>query len=219
MTDPQRFAEGAPADISSADLLRECGLKLTHPGLWRLFQERFHRTLVTYVMRVMWNRFRVESLEDDACDLVQDVYLRLLMDNGRLLRSFQGITDFAVRAFLARVTLSVVTDHYRAEQTLKRRPAEIVSIQEARKQGRDLQGEAADLDITSILSWIDVEKLMESESDHRNAARNVLIFKLHYVDQFTVREIAQFPAFKLKEGAIDLILQNLRSLLRKRLGR
>src|SRR5688572_33424688 len=109
MTDTLRFRRTeAEGTLSSADLLRECGQRMTDPILWKQFQDRFHKTILTLVMRTMWNRFRNDCL-DEACDLVQDVYLRMLDDNGRMLRSFRGGADFSVKAFLARVVLNVVS--------------------------------------------------------------------------------------------------------------
>jgi RNA polymerase sigma factor (sigma-70 family) len=219
MTETLRFRRSDSGEtLSSSDLLRECGKWLTDPVLWKEFQRRFHKFILTSITRVMWTRFRTDCLEE-ACDVAQDVYIRLLDGEGRLLRSFKGDTDLSVKSFLARVTVNIVSDHYRSQQAGKRRPAEIISIERAREQGRDLAGEAAELDIVSILSWIDVERLIDSEVDRRHAARNVLIFKLHYVDGFSVSEIAEFPAFGLKESAIHLVLQNMRANLKKRMGK
>jgi RNA polymerase sigma factor (sigma-70 family) len=218
MTDSLRFDrqfEGEP--FSSADLLRLCGDRLTDAALWKEFQRRFHETVLTFVMRAMCNAFRNDCLEQ-ACDMAQDVYLRMLDNNGRMLRSFKGDTDFSVKAFLSRVAVNVVSDHYRRSQAEKRRPAEVISIEDARQQKREIPGEAVELDIASILSWIDVERLMDSESDRRNAARNVLIFKLHYVDGFSVQEIAEFPGFGLKETAIRDAINEMRAHLQKRMG-
>ena len=75
--------------------------KLTDAALWKEFQHRFHKTILTFVMRILWNAFRNDCLEE-ACDLAQDIYLRMLDNNGRLLRSFKGDTDFSVKAFLSR---------------------------------------------------------------------------------------------------------------------
>jgi RNA polymerase sigma factor (sigma-70 family) len=200
---------------SSADLLRECGQKLTDPALWQQFEDRFHRTIMTYVLRVMRNRFRDENL-GDARDLVQEVYLRLIANNGRWLRSFKGQTDFSVKAFLSRVTVSVVCDFYRSKRAEKRRSAEIISIEDARRQQE--AGESVEINIPAVLSAIDVERLVDEEPDRRHAARNVLIFKLHVVDGLTIKEIAQFPSFGLKEKAIAVIIQNLKTSLKKRMG-
>ena len=73
--------------------------------------------------------------------------------------------------------------------------------------------------MTAILSWIDVQRLIESEPDRKNATRNVLIFKLHHIEGLTMREISQYPGFDLTESAIEKILRNLRAQLRKRMGR
>ncbi len=218
MRDFLRFGRRAIGEsVSSADLLRLCGEHQSDAELWKEFQRRFHKTLLTFVMRAMCNAFRDDCLRE-ACDITQDVYLRMLDNDGRMLRSFKGDTDFSVRAFLSRVVVNVVSDHYRKSQAEKRRPAEIISIEDARHQGRDLVGEAVEMDIASILSWIDVERLLDSESDRRNAARNVLLFKLHHVDGFSVQEIASFPGFGLKETAIRDALHQMRIHLQKRMG-
>lgn len=216
MTEVPRFRRGSE-NTSAADLLRECGQKLTDLALWQQFEDRFHRLIMTYVLRVMGNRFGQDGL-DDACDLVQEVYLRLVRNDGRWLRSFKGQTDFSVMAFLSRIAVSVVTDHYRSQQAGKRKPADVISIEAVRNQESDPPGSAVDVNIPAILSVIDVDRLIEAEPDRRNATRNVLIFKLYFVDQLTVKEIAQFPAFGLKEAAIESILKKMRTTLKKKMG-
>jgi|SRR5688572_4723586 len=217
MTEPSRFRQPRPdADLPSADLMRECGRRLTDAELWQTFQNRFHRQVSTYVIRTVW-MLNGKSDPDLVCDLVQDVYLRLLQNNGRVMGGFRGETDFSVLAFLGRMAMGVVSDYYRSQGADKRRPAEIISIEEARRheEGTSLP----DFDVTAFLSWIDVRRLIESEPDRRNATRNVLIFKLHYVEGLTVREISQYPGFELTENAIEVILKNLRIALKKRMGR
>ena len=74
---------GAGSEVSSADLLRECGRRLTDAALWQTFQERFHRQITLYVMRTIW-RLNAQGKVDLICDLVQDVYLRLRISTERL---------------------------------------------------------------------------------------------------------------------------------------
>ena len=216
MTEPNRFRHDGTSTISSADLLRECGRKLTDVALWQTFQSRFHRQITTYVLRTVW-MFHGKTDPEVVCDLVQDVYLRLLQSKGRPMSGFRGETDFSVLAFLGRISMGVVSDYFRSQKAGKRKPAEIISFEVARR-GEE-KTHADDLDVTSILSWIDVSRLIESERDRRNATRNVLIFKLHYVEGLTVREISQYPGFDLTEPAIEVILKNLRTQLKKRMGR
>jgi RNA polymerase sigma factor (sigma-70 family) len=217
MTEVTRFPRGDTANLSLADLLRLCGRKLTDPVLWELFQQRFHRLIATYTIRTLRAFHRMPDA-DLVCDLMQDVYLRLVRGDGRVLKAFRGETDFSVFAFLGRITMGVVSDYHRSQHAGKRQPAEVVSIEQARR-GERREKLPDDIDVTSLLSWIDVGRLIESEPDRRNATRNVLIFKLHYVEGLTFKEISQFPGFNLTETAIAAILKNLRTQLKKRMGR
>jgi len=205
------------SDLESADLLRECGRKLTDRNLWQTFQERFQKLIFTYVLRGLRQRASAAN-EDLVNDLAQDVYIRLVHDNGRMLRSFKGTTDFSVMAFLARICVSAVTDYYRYQFADKRQTAQIISIDEAREAAAAIPDPSAELDFSAVLSWIDVERLVNSETDRKNAARNVLIFKLHYIDGFTAPEIAQFPGFELTTSGVEMVLQRLRTRLQKRMG-
>src|SRR5262245_1950799 len=100
MTQTGRFGwRGAHHVRSSADLLRDCGRKLTDRGLWDRFHERFQKQIFTYVLRAVRQRRHVrEDISDLVADLAQDVYMRMLKHDGRLLRSFKGNTDFSVFA-------------------------------------------------------------------------------------------------------------------------
>ena len=114
MTDTvRRFRWHEAGELSAPDLLRECGLKLTDRVLWAKFQERFQGLIFLYLLRAL--RFR--SIQEDATgivpDLAQEVYLKLVQHDGRILRSFRGDTEFSVMAFLAKISATVVQDHHR----------------------------------------------------------------------------------------------------------
>ena len=220
MSESNRFRwHGAEDDISSSELLRECGRKLTDRVLWQKFQERFQKLIFMYLLRGLRYRAASEDTTDLMNDLAQDVYMRLVQNDGRMLRSFKGNTDFSVMAFLARVSVSAVTDYHRYQSAGKRQAAQVISIDEARQAAATFPGEAAELDFAAILGWIDVERLVDSDMDRKHATRNVLIFKLHYIDGFTPAEIAQFPGFELAESGIEVVLQRLKTRLQKRIGK
>src|SRR5438477_9305503 len=127
----RRFRWKKAGETSAADLVRECGEKLTDRALWTQFQERFQGLIFKYLMRAL----RLNRIQDDAADLVpdlaQEVYLRLVQYDGRILRSFRGTTEFSVMAFLSRISLSVVQDHQRAANSEKRR-GQVVPIESVR---------------------------------------------------------------------------------------
>src|SRR2546428_13982862 len=103
-----RFRWHNPGETPAADLLRECGQKLTDRALWTKFQERFQGLIFLYLMRALRLRRIQEDTSDVVPDLAQEVYLRLVQHNGRGLRSFRGTTEFSELGFLGRISSSVV---------------------------------------------------------------------------------------------------------------
>jgi len=198
--------------------VRECGEKLTDRALWSHFQERFQGLIFLYLMRSL----RLERIKDDGAgivpDLAQDVYLKLVQHNGRILRSFRGTTEFSVMAFLARIAASVVQDHYRQGLSAKRR-GQVIPIESAQaEQGSKQSADSPEFDssqLSAILSWIDIERIVEGDPDRKNARRNALIFKLHYIDGFESREISQFPGFELSESGVNAILSRLKKRIQE----
>ena len=210
----RRFRWRKSGEISAPDLVRECGDKFTNPELWRQFQEHFQGLIFKYVMRALY----LNRISDDVAgivpDLVQEVYVRLVQHDGRVLRSFKGTTEFSVMAFLGRVSTSVVQD-YQRQITSDKRSAHVIPIDHAtaaelsRKKLADAP-ESDSSQLSSILAWIDVERVVEGDSDRKNSRRNALIFQLHYIHGFDSGEIANFPGFGLTKSGVQAILARLR---------
>src|SRR5271155_5463831 len=96
MTDhPVRFPRPVSAPLSTADLLRECGRKLTDRDLWAKFQDRFAGPIFKFVLRALYQRNRRENAQELVADLAQEVNVRLVQNNGQILRSFRGTSDFS----------------------------------------------------------------------------------------------------------------------------
>src|SRR5712671_1550607 len=153
-----RFRWHKPGETPAADLLRECGQKLTDRVLWKKFQERFQGLIFLYLMRALRLRRIQDDVADTVPDLAQEVYVRLVQRDGQALRTFRGTTEFSVMAFLARISSSVVQDHQRQLMSEKRR-ANVVPIETA-KAGEVAGGRSADSmefdssTLSSIISWI-----------------------------------------------------------------
>jgi RNA polymerase sigma factor (sigma-70 family) len=215
----RRFRWWDTGEISDADLVRACGEKLTDRALWTQFQERFQGLIFLYLMRSL----SIWRIHEDATgivpDLAQEMYLRLVQHDGRILRSFRGSTEFSVKAFLARIASSVATD-YRRRTGSRRRKGEVIPIEsaEAAEQTGRPSADSPEFDSTrlsSILAWIDIERIVDGETDRKNAQRNALIFKLHYIDGFGSDEISRFPGFDLTRSGVETILTRLRKRIQE----
>ncbi|HLQ77679.1 MAG TPA: hypothetical protein VK210_10000 [Terriglobia bacterium] len=214
----RRFlSSGIGNDISAAELVRECGRRLTDRGLWDKFQERFRRPIFLFLLRTMNERHVSDPTGDLASDLGQDFYVKLVQNDGRLLRDFRGNSEFSALAFLARVAISVVSDFHRRQYAAKRQQGQVISIETARETENQLST-SVDLDVGTILSWIDLERLVALDADQKHASRNIIILKLRYIDGLTIGEIAKFPGFGLTEAGIDTVLRRLKARLQEGRG-
>ncbi len=218
MNDTVRRFPWRDSGETAAGLLRECGLKLTDRALWTKFQERFQGLIFLYLLRSLGYRTMRDDLADIVPDLAQEVYLRLVQHDGRILRSFRGTTEFSVMAFLARLSATVVLDYQRRNVT-GRRHGQVVSIDQKDSEMSNLASmESSEFHpnaLSSILSWIDIERIVEAEPDQKNAQRNALIFKLHYVDGFSATEIAHFPGFELTKTGVETVLSKMKKRIQQ----
>jgi DNA-directed RNA polymerase specialized sigma24 family protein len=215
----RRFRWKRSGETSAADLVRECGERLTDRDLWSQFQERFQGLIFLYVMRSLRLRLIQEDVTGIVPDLAQEVYLKLVQHDGRVLRSFKGTTEFAVRAFLSKVSESVVRDHQRNASSEKR-GGQVIPMDYARaaESAGKSSADAPEFDssrLGSILAWIDMERVIEGDSDQKNARRNALIFQLHYINGFDSGEISGFPGFGLSKSGVQAILARLRKRIQE----
>ncbi len=123
-------------------------------------------------------------------------------------------------AFLARISSGVAHDYQREVTADKRGHGRVIPIDIARageKSGKAMR-ESSEFGVNAlgaILSWIDVERIVEGDPDRKYAQRNALIFKLHYIDGFEAGEIARFPVFELTKSGVDTILARLRKRIQE----
>jgi RNA polymerase sigma factor (sigma-70 family) len=197
-------------------LLRECGQKLTDRKLWEIFQERFQRPIFLYVLRALRYHSKHQDVDQLVADLAQEVYVKMVQNEGSLLRNFRGDSDISVMGFFARVCAGVVTDYFRRELGKQRSRDNVVSIEEVREmvEGRKTT-DRDELDFESVISVIDIERVIARDSDVKNAQRNALIFQLHYKDGLTAKEIAGFPVFDLNTSGVEAVLVRLRKRIRR----
>ena len=211
MNYPGGFRWWGSSEISSPDLLRQCGQRLGDTKLWELFQRRFQRMIFLYILRTLQHHSKRDDIQELVLDLAQEVYMRLVRKNGLMLREFRGDSDYAVSAFLARISASVVSDHFRQQEgTFRRFVENVVSLEQAKETIQNFKNDREDLNIGAILSWIDVQRVIDADPDQKNAQRNALIFKLFYIDGLTAHEIASSPGFDLTESGVQGVLLRLR---------
>lgn len=215
-----------PSERSAVALVKDCGLS-TDPAAWTEFVDAFNRRIVAAVIRERRQRglSSEPTAADAVSDLVQDVYLRLLVNDRRALRDFRGETELSVYAYLARIVRAAVGDRTRRDSSQKRH-AQTVPLD----AGVDGEGSTP---LSELLAASEVSspelQMRERAVPGRlrallagggvpNPERDALVFELHVLEGLSAREIAGIPALDLSLSAVEGVLRRTRERLRERLG-
>jgi len=195
-------------NLSTCELLALCAKDLQDESLWNEFYSRTQRRVITYLLRA-FRTFggRSEDFTKYADDWVQEVFIKLIQSDGRVIRSFRGLNDNSVYAFLASIAMSTVADQLRSQRATRRR-GNVVPFDEV----PDLPTRAYESDsrVTALLELIDIENALREDQESKNPERDLLIFKLHFVEGLTAREIASISTFKLTTSGLEKVLNRLR---------
>ena len=71
----------------------------------------------------------------------------------------------------------------------------------------------SDNKFSALLELIDLEKALRADEESKNPERDLLIFKLHFVEGLSAREIASMPGLKLTTSGLEKVLNRVRNRL------
>src|SRR5437867_1697964 len=92
------------SNLTACELLAECARNLDNAAVWNEFHVRYRRKILTYLWRAFWMvGGSSEGFLRHAEDWVQDVFTKLIQNDGRVVGSFRGSTEISFNAFLASI--------------------------------------------------------------------------------------------------------------------
>jgi RNA polymerase sigma factor (sigma-70 family) len=208
------FDTARRSGLTACELVAECARKLDDAAVWEEFYLRYRRKILTY----LWRAFRMSGGRPHeflqlADDWVQEVFAKLVKNNGRVIRSFRGLTEVSVNAFLASIAVSTVADQRRSQRASRRR-SQLVPFEDL--QETSILSGRPDATVSALLDLIDVEKALKEDGESKNPERDLLIFRLHFVEGLSPREMSSIPGFKLTVSGLEKVLKRLRSRLMRR---
>ena len=167
-------------------------------------------------------QFSDESIED----LVQLVYCRLVGEASLALKRFEGAYENSIYKYLAMISKNVVRDHFREMEALKRPKISHSLTQIIDSDGEiraslkgvrfDGQPEASNnVDFT----FEEIERVLMRAAAWRNRDRDILIFRLHYLDGLTLEEVTEVLNLNMTTVGVNSILSRLTVRIKRILDR
>ena len=137
---------------------------------------------------------------------LREVLTTLSKDQARVARSFRGNTETSLDVFLASIAVFIVVNHRRSQDGVQK-----TGEYSARSSGRHgkVAGAGADLRVSDLLDLIDLQASLQGNGD---PDRDLLIFKLYFVEGLTAKEIASIPSFNLEVSDLERVLNRLQTL-------
>jgi RNA polymerase sigma-70 factor, ECF subfamily len=199
------------SDLSSVELVRQCaGSKDSAP--WTEFVRRFQPVIASAVLRTArrWGEPPRHLLDD----LVQDTYLKLCEDNSKMLKSFHPRHEDSIYGYLRVVASNIVHDHFKLMMARKRGAGQTDTIDENIQIDPKASLTDTEAEIFRNLQLEEIDRILGSKLNGRDAKRNSTIFWLRYRQGLTAGEIAAIPAFGLTTEGVESVLQRLLHMIR-----
>ncbi|MFQ5629519.1 MAG: hypothetical protein ACE5I1_12220, partial [bacterium] len=211
------------AQVQHNDLLYLMAERPRCDLLWREFLKRFAR-LITVLLLAECNRLNYKEGRKNVNDLRQEVYVKLLRNDGKAFKAFKGRYYHSTFAYLKIISSNVVRNDLAKKKQKKRlQEADTIYLDKKRliseKQKTDLH------EIISDVSWhtkIHKEELIDEIeytlqriiNKRSHAERDKLIFRYHFYAGFHAHEIARLHVFGLSAKRIGNIISAIKDSLR-----
>jgi RNA polymerase sigma-70 factor (ECF subfamily) len=198
------------SSIAANKLARICAYS-TYAPEWEQFVHAVTPVVALAARRVslVWG----DSSAHAISEIVQEVFLKLVEDDRRILREFEDRGNEAFLKLLRMVAASVATDYHRRAQADKRGGRMgAVSLKAAETQQNIFDGRATHaVEWPALMAQLDglLRMYPESVSD-----RDRQIFWLYYRQGLTAQAIARIPAVELTAKGVESALRRMAQLLR-----
>lgn len=197
----------AASPMDSWQLLRHLVEAPRDDPLWRVLFQRC-QSLIRAALRTQFSgRRRTDGGFQD--DLAQDVMERLVADQRRVLSRFTGTREETFAVFIRRIAENILLDQlrrdaYRREVEESYPPEDLWRLEAA---GVESAARSAGDDPEAALSVREVNESVERtlrriSLDDRQCALNRLLYRLYFLDQYSIAQIARLHAVPLSASSV-----------------
>ncbi|NIR47791.1 hypothetical protein GWO43_05000 [candidate division KSB1 bacterium] len=181
---------------------------------WREFENRYGKLILIYLHREFTRsggtKF-TKQMNETIKDLRQDVYIKLLANNGSALRNFRGDSETSFRAYLNSISINVVKNYIKSKISEKRGAESVIKDLEFHQP--QTTNTSDELEEEFFKESI-IEKLRQCYKS-RNIGRDLLIFRLICFEGHSAAEIQSSFNFGLSVSGIDTLISRMKKTLKK----
>lgn len=209
----------AMVELSCRELFARCAAVPAEEAAWSEFFRRYLRDITCGIYRVIGSTCKDRNAHLFQ-DILQRVYLRLLENERRALRSFRGHTEPEARIFLRTVSNSVALNYIRGEPRWASLDTPISPDIEGGSPRSEMIPDPSGVTEKFILLQDDVERYLDNVLHGSKKHRSMLLFKLVLYDGLSAEELANIPGFRMDSAhAVEQLISRVRKKLRNYLDK
>lgn len=212
--------------MECSELVAACANNTGNSDLWEELLRR-HGPRLSRFIRSAWNLWLSGSSRgaeevfggEDQGDLFQAAVLLLIENDCAVMKRFSGSTEDEWLAYLAKIACSVVRDSARRQRRSKRfgrRSSLLTSSYPLGLHGqdrncsgcRDVERRILALEVIAIC-----ERIIGNLSGH-NSARDRLIFRLYFVHDLSINQIAECRGLTLSSSGVRDVINRMKLRVR-----
>jgi len=202
-------------EISHFELINICCQKSQNRDAWIEFCSRYDKHIWLVVFRECIDKdvFVNYSLSKQVVgDLVQEVYMKLVDNDRKALRNFQGAHKNSIYLYLGTIAKNAVRN-YLVKMSAQKRPTIESSLNDSVLVSNDgdkvtvieqlesKQNSVEDKIKLKILKE-EIDEILDKYLKGRTKLRNKIIFKLHFYEGLTAEEIVTQLNFEISESRV-----------------
>jgi RNA polymerase sigma-70 factor (ECF subfamily) len=207
-------------ELSDNDLIKKCHERSPDWNrFWKEFQRRFDEYIffmILYELRRHWSSAVIYELKEAIQDLRQEVYEKLLKDDGKALKDFRGEHAESFRAYLRSIAINLTRNFSKKEKMQQMRMNDVIIESSAPKlfQINSLTNETEEhLDEEFVKDHM--VTTLRAHYPSRNLDRDILIFKLYYFEGLSAKQIHKIMNDELTASGVESTVSRMKQLLEK----
>lgn len=211
-------------DIADRFVIAECAQSANNQIAWREFIRRFDRHIKLTVIRAykyvaISAKTKQNISKEEVRDLVQDVYIRLVRNNCKLLKNFRPSNNGSIYAYLTLTSASVVKDYFKKTGRLKRRGSLLSICEELDSPQASciMNNRLASFTFTNPEEQIIAKDLLGKLEEHYSSVNSKgnnrikeMIFKLYFLKGMSIKDISRINGLNVSLNNINTIIWRMR---------